>query len=396
MVTEPIAARKRGFLHRVIEGAGVSCEIGLPSGRVERFGDGPPQFRVNFKTDRLLRLGFDEFAFASAYVNGEVEIHGDMTAVMQLRSRLKDKMRVSMWLKFLSELLLAPETRINREAISAHYQFGDELYLSFIDQRYRFYSQGIFHSEDDSLEQASENKLENIFRAVQLKSGMRLLDIGGGWGGVVQYFGSRGIRVTALTLGEDSERFIGNLIREQGLPCEVILQDFLTFHPAEPFDAISICGVIEHIPNYARFSDQVWKCLRPDGVLFLDASASLVKYDVSAFARKYIWPGTHSYLCVQDLIRELLFHGMELVRVENESAHYARTMQQWAQRLEQNREMVIERWSEKVYRAFHLYLWTGARAFPDLLQAYHLVARRMEPRPPVVSKWRRALGLMGR
>jgi cyclopropane-fatty-acyl-phospholipid synthase len=396
MVSYFVAPSRPSFLRNVIEGAGISCEVMYPSGKIERFGLDEPQFKIRFRDYRLLRLNFDEFAFADAYVNGEIDVEGDMAALMRLRTCLKDKVRFSAWLKFIRTLLFKRETKVNREAIKDHYQYGDDLYLSFIDKRYRFYSQGIFHSEDETLEEASEHKLESMYKALKLKPGMRLLDIGGGWVGVAQYCGSRGVRVTELTLGEDSYRYIGNLIKEQNLPCEVLLQDFLTYKPAEPFDAIVIYGVIEHIINYKRFAEQVWNCLRPDGLLFLDASASIVKYDVSGFSRKYIWSGTHTFLCLQDLLEDLLFHGIELVRVENESAHYGRTMLHWAKRLEENRSMIIGRWGEKLYRAFHLYLWGGSEAFPELLQAYHLVARRMDRRLPAPGKWRRLLGWVGR
>ena len=396
MLSQFVAPGQSSFLHQIIEGTGISCEITFASGQTERFGAGDPQFKLHFRTNRPLRYGFDEFAFADAYVKGDIEVEGDMAALLRLRTRVKDRVRFSAWLKFVHALLFKRETSVNSQAITDHYQHGDELYLSFIDERYRFYSQGIFHHEDESLEDASEHKLENMYRALKLQPGMRLLDIGGGWGGVAQYCGSRGVRVTELTLGEDSYRYIDNLIRERNLPCEVLLQDFLTYEPAEPFDAIVIYGVIEHIINYPRFCEQVWKCLRPNGLLFLDASASIVKYDVSGFARKYIWSGTHTFLCLQDFVRDLLFHGMELLRVENESAHYGRTMLHWAQRLEESRELVIGRWGERLYRAFRLYLWGGSQAFPELLQAYSLVARRMERKPPVAGHWRRLLGWVGR
>ena len=82
--------------------------------------------------------------------------------------------------------------------------------------------------------------------------------------------------------------------------------------------------------------------------------------------------------------------------MHNESEHYGRTMHHWAQRLEQNRAAIIQRWGEPLYRAFRLYLWGGSQAFPELLQAYHLVARRLEQPPPVAVGWRRWLGFVGR
>ena len=388
--------RARRWVGDVVRGSGLSCRVRLPDGTAHHFGGEPPMFTLKFHSNRVLDRCLDELSFANAYVQGQIDIEGDMAAMLRLRTRVKDEVRVSAWLRFVASLCLRSETGVNRRAIKAHYQFGDELYLSFIDQRYRFYSQGIFRRPDEALEDASEHKLEQMFEALRLKPGMRLLDIGGGWGGVPQYCGARGVKVTSLTLGEDSHRFIGDLIRREGLPCEVLLQDFLTYEPEEPFDAIVIYGVIEHIVNYRRFSDQVWRCLKPQGRLFLDASASIVKYDVSGFSRKYIWSGTHTFLCLQDLLGELLRHGMQVLRVQNESEHYARTMLHWARRLEQSQEAIVRRWGEPLYRAFRLYLWGGSQAFPHLLQAYHLVAERMDERPPVAGPWRRWLAFIGR
>jgi cyclopropane fatty-acyl-phospholipid synthase-like methyltransferase len=120
--------------------------------------------------------------------------------------------------------------------------------LSFIDRKYRFYSHGICRSDGETLEQASEHKLETMYDALQLKPGMRLLDIGAGWGGVPQYCGPRGIQVTSLTLTDDSHNYTDNLIKRMELKnCSIILEDFLNYQPKERYDAAVIYGVIEHI-----------------------------------------------------------------------------------------------------------------------------------------------------
>jgi cyclopropane-fatty-acyl-phospholipid synthase len=363
------------LLRGIVEGSGVSCLVELPSGAFHQFGGSTPDFKVKFHDDRLLNKSFDELGFAEAYINGKIDIEGDIRQVLKLRQRIRDRIPLPIWLQFVSNLLKG-ETRINRAAIRAHYQHGDDFYLSFIDKNHRFYSQCIFRHENETLEEGAEHKFENMYNRLGLKPGMRLLDIGAGWGGVEQYCGSRGVHVTGLTLGDDSKRFIDDLIRANDLPCSMLQKDFLELRPDAPYDAIVILGVIEHIPNYRKFSAQVWNCLKPGGLLYLDASASIEKFDVGVFARKYVWPGTHTYLCLQDLIQELLFHGLEVLEVENESAHYGRTMLLWAQRLEENKEMIIARWGKKLFRTFQLYLWGGSEAFPEMLQAYHLVARR--------------------
>ncbi len=373
------------ILHRLVDGLDTPCEFGLPGGETVRFGSGPPKFRVTFHTPRALRRVFNELAVGRAYVNGEIDMEGDMLSLLDLRSRLRDKLNVSWLLKFWRELFAIDVTRVNKKAIQEHYNYGDDFYLTFIDSKYRFYSHGLFHSDDETLEQASEHKLETMYEALELKPGMRLLDIGGGWGGVTQYCGSRGVHVTTLTIAADSYNYISNLIRTQNFPGEVFQQDFLEHRPSAPYDAIVIYGVIEHIPFYRRFFRRVWDCLRPGGLFYLDAAATVEKFDVSAFNRQFVWKGPHTFLCLQDLIRELLYHGLDLQQVKQESRDYGLTMWHWARRLDENRQKIIDRWGEKLYRAFRLYLWGGCHTFrTDMLQAYHLVARRLDgpgPRP---------------
>ena len=68
---------------------------------------------------------------------------------------------------------------------------------------------------------------------------------------------------------------------------------------------------------------------------------------------------------------------MDLVEVKNESADYHLTMRHWAERLDEHRNEIIERWGERLYRTFRIYLWGGARSFAHgFLQAYHVVAQR--------------------
>jgi cyclopropane-fatty-acyl-phospholipid synthase len=292
-------------------------------------------------------------------------------------------------------LFLHTPTRVNARAIGHHYTLGDDFYLSFIDQRYRFYSHCIFRTDDETLEQAAEHKLESMWNGLGLRAGMRLLDIGGGWGGVTEYCGARGVHVTSLTLVEDSARYIRNLIREKGVAGEVIVEDILDHRPKQPYDHAVIYGVIEHIPNYPQFCERVWGALKPGGRLYLDASATVEKYDMGAFTRHYIWHGTHTFLALQDMIEELLFHGFEIVGVRRETHDYELTIRHWAERLDARREYIAQRWSEQTYRAFRAYLWAGAHQFKtNGLQAYHLVAERRAdpgPRPGILRRIRHFL-----
>lgn len=362
---------------------GTPGELELPGGETLTFGDGPPGFRAVLKNDRALRTRWNEFALGRAYVEGDIDLQGDLMALLDARDKLGfTTHKIGQYLVLAAQLLMPP-TLVNRRAIDYHYTFGDDFYLTFIDKRYRFYSHCVFKSDDDTLEDAAEHKLESMWNALGLQPGMRLLDIGGGWGGVTEYCGQRGVHVTSLTLVNDSANYIRNLIKEKELPGEVLVADILDHRTAECYDHAVIYGVIEHIPNYRRFCQRVWAALKPGGRLYLDASATKQKYAMSAFTRHYTWRGHHTFLAVQDMIQELLFNGFEIVEVKRETHDYEMTIRNWAERLDASHDKIAAQWSEELYRSFRIFLWGGAHAFrTNRLQAYHLVAeRRADPGP---------------
>jgi len=373
----------RRTLPQALVESGLACEVVSPDGRSRVLGEGAPAFRMTFNTKDALRLPATEWDVGLAYIEGKLDVEGDMFQVFELRNHLSMGTRPADAFRFLYNLLARSPIAANHEAIHQHYTLGDDFYLSFIDERYRFYSHCLFPEGTETLEEAAERKLESMWNALGLKPGMRLLDIGGGWGGVAEYCSPRGVHVTSVTLVEDSAKYIRSLIAEKGLSAEVVLSDFLDYRTDEPFDHAVIYGVIEHIPNYGMFCRKVWDCLKPGGRLYLDASATKEKFAISPVTRRYTWPGHHSFLCLQDMIREQLFHGFEVVEVARETRDYELTITRWAERFEEAKEFIVGKWGEQVYRAFRIFLWGGAHSFrTNRLQAYHVVSeRRADPGP---------------
>ncbi|WP_199434102.1 class I SAM-dependent methyltransferase [Qaidamihabitans albus] len=379
------------FLQRV----GARCEVEFPDGHTLRTAPGPTEFRVVFHSEQAVQTGLSQWAIGKAYIAGELDIDGDMWAVLALRDELAVGMPIADMVKFAATLFLTSPQKANQSAIQDHYTLGDDFYLTFVDQRYRFYSHCLFHDDTETLEEAAEHKLESMWQALGLQPGMRLLDIGGGWGGVAEYCSPRGVHVTSITLVEESAAYIRDLAQRKDLSVDVVLGDFLDFTTDEPFDHVVIYGVIEHIPNYIKFCQQLWRVLKPGGRLYMDASATKEKFAMSPVTRAFTWTGHHTFLCLQQMLQELLFHGFDVVDVRRETHDYELTITHWAQRLEQHRERIIQRWGEKTYRAFRVFLWGGAHAFhTNRLQAYHLVAQRRPDEGPRPGLARRVGGFL--
>jgi len=388
--TSPPKSKYAPLVYHLLKNINISSEFYFASGETLRFGSTAPKFTVTFHNDKIFCKGLDEFTLGQAYVNGEIDIEGDMGSLFEIRPYLKRKKNFPLFLKFLYLFLFCNPLSVNKKAIAHHYTLGDDFYLSYTDQKYHLYTQGHFHRDDESIEEASAHKMDFMWNALQLKPGMRLLDIGAGLAAVTRYCGPRGVHVTAVTLTKDSYNYHKNLIRINNIKnCQVFLEDFMAHQPAKPYDAIVIFGVIEHIPYYRNFAQKVWDCLKVNGRIYLDASATIEKYREHSFLRTYIYPGTLTFLCLQDIIQEFLFHGLEVLEVVDETHDYYLTLDQWAQRFEANRELIEKRWGEKIFRSFRLYLWAGRHAMSSrMTQGYRIIAKKNE-NPGIKPKFMR-------
>ncbi|WP_139556725.1 class I SAM-dependent methyltransferase [Methylotetracoccus oryzae] len=351
-------------------------EFTIPGERTYRLGKGEPKVKVVVNDPAALGAlrNLDELKICEAYVNGSLEIAGDMLSFVSLRRALRNSHPLySLWSR-LTPWLIGRLTS-DRLAIATHYDFPCEFYLRFLGPT-RCYSQALFERDDEALETAQQRKLDFAIDACHLKPGDHVLDVGGGWGSFVEHAGQRGIRVTALTISRQSEQFLTDLIARRNLPCRVRNEDFLEHTASEPYDAIVILGVMEHLPDYPAVLRQLQRLLKPGGHVYLDASASQHKYAKPAFISRYVFPADHAYLCLHDFLTSMAKTPLELLAVHNDRHSYFLTCKAWSENLEAARSEITCRWGQALYRCFRLYLWGSAYAFRShSLEAFRVVIR---------------------
>jgi cyclopropane-fatty-acyl-phospholipid synthase len=373
-IYDPILQR---IQRRLADRVKIPFEIRLWGNRVYRFGEGEPAVDILVRDRRgLAALGsLDELGICEAYMAGSLDVVGDMLRFVSLRGTLSDSHPlVYLWRRVAPWLL--GRTTANRQAIATHYEFANDFYLKFLDST-RCYSQAVFERDDEALDTAQRRKLDFAIESCRLKPGDRVLDVGGGWGCFTEHAGRRGIRVTALTISNQSESFMSDLIRRLQLPAQVLNQDFLMHRSPEPYDAIVILGVMEHLPDYAAVLKQFHRLLKPGGRVYLDASAFREKYVKPTFVSRYIFPGDHSYFCLHDFLDAVAKTQLDVLTVLNDRHNYYLTCKAWADKLEAARDEIIERWGEALYRRFRLYLWGSAYAFLNHgMEAYRVVLER--------------------
>jgi cyclopropane-fatty-acyl-phospholipid synthase len=354
-------------------------EIRLPNEGNYRFGDGDPRFTitVNDHNGLLALTRFDQLRFSEAYINGSIDIEGDMWGVVSSRETLRDRHPFhTLWRRIAP--LISGKLRTNIRAIADHYEYENGFFLKFLDPT-RCYSQAIFERDDEPLETAQRRKLNFVVNSCNLKPGDRVLDVGGGWGAFVEHAGKQGIHVTAITLAHHSEQYLKDLIQRLQLPCEVKYGDFYQYESPQPYDAIVILGVMEHLPDYRAVVGQFQRLLKPGGKIYLDASSFRKRYSKPAFISRYVFPGNHRYFCLHEFLAQIAKTNLEVQRVYNDRHSYYLTCREWAKNLELARQEISNRWGEKLYRIFRLYLWGSSYAFYSRsMDAYRVVMERPE------------------
>ncbi len=328
---------------------------------------------VNSRRGLTALASMDATRIAEAYRAGALDVEGSMQRVLALRDSFADRHPITNTWRFLRPRLFG-QVSSDKKWIADHYEREADFYLTFLDRRHRCYSQALFESPDESLEDAQTRKLDAAIDALGLPPGSRVLDVGGGWGAFTEHGGRRGLHVTSLTIAKASEQFINGLISEQNLPCRVVREHLMEHVPAQRYDGIVNLGVTEHLPDYPRTLRKYEQLLAPGGRIYLDASATRVSHDYSAFLLRHLFPGNGTTLCLHTYLEAVAASPFEVLRVHNDRENYRLTTLRWAQNLDAHRDEVVRRWGAEDFRTFQLYLWGCVDGFArDQVQAYRWV-----------------------
>jgi cyclopropane-fatty-acyl-phospholipid synthase len=347
----------------------ISFEVKDLDGTTTQLGPDSPVFTVQVTSAKGAQAlaSMDQFAIGVAYLQGGLDFQGDLMTALKMRGMFHDRHPIAWIARFI---------KADRPSISSHYDNDSDFFLTFMDKRHRCYTQGVFERDDELLEDAMTRKMDIALEAINAKPGDHVLEVGGGWGAFMEHAGKRGIRVTALTLAEESERYLNDLIAREGLPAKVIRQHALEYKSAERYDAVVNMGVTEHIPDYKTSLKQYAAWLKPGGRVYLDALAMRTKHNVSTFMSRYIYPGKSSPLVLHQYLKHVAHSPFQLISVEDDRHNYHLTCAEWARRLDAARDDIVKRWGDPFYRRFRLFLWGSAASFDTgMVEAYRWVLK---------------------
>ncbi len=267
-------------------------------------------------------------------------------------------------------------------AVRYHYDVGNEFFKLFLDESMT-YSCAIFSKGAQTLEEAQRAKLELVAGKLDLQPGMRVLDVGCGWGSFAMHAArEHGVEVVGITLSEPQAQLARERVAEAGLSekIEIRVQDYRQL-PRASFDAIASIGMSEHVGDAQidLYAQSLFGLLRPGGVLLNHAIAAL---DPDAepledlFSTRYVFPDGEP-LPLSRVQLALERAGFRTGHVEGFREDYAVTLRHWAQRLDEHLDEGEALAGVERTRVWRLYLRAAGQGFESGLTAvYQVRARR--------------------
>jgi cyclopropane-fatty-acyl-phospholipid synthase len=283
------------------------------------------------------------------------------------------------------ELILRGERHsVERDAAAVryHYDVGNDFFALFLDESMT-YSCAIFSNGAQTLQEAQRTKLDLVARKLELKSGMRLLDVGCGWGSFAIHAARHyGVSVTGLTLSPAQAELARAKVRQAGLGdrVEIRVADYRQL-PRSPFDAIASIGMAEHVgeSQIDLYAKSLFTLLRPGGLLLNHAIAALDPDDAplaDLFSMRYVFPDGEP-LPLSRILLALERTGFRTGHVEGFREDYSLTLRHWTQRLDDHLEQAGALAGPERTRVWRLYLRAARRGFDTGLTAvYQVRARR--------------------
>ncbi len=327
--------------------------------------DGARPWDLQVKDERMFEriLAQGTFGFGESYMDGWWESAAlDELVARLLRARLHTRVKGSA--KLVWDLIAARVS--NRQSKKrafhiglAHYDIGNELYGAMLDARMT-YTCGYWKNAA-TLDQAQEDKLDLVCRKVGLKPGMRVLDIGCGWGSFMKFAAEKyGVSCVGITVSREQMELGQKMCA--GLPIEFRLQDYRELN--EQFDCIISLGMFEHVgyKNYRTYMQVAARCLKENGLFLLHTiGGNHSATTTDPWIEKYIFPNS-----MIPSVKQIATASEGIFVMEdwhNFGTDYDKTLLAWYDNFSQAWPKLKEQYDEHFYRMWRYYLLACAGSF---------------------------------
>ena len=318
-------------------------------------------------------LLYPDLYFGEAYTNGSLVIeNGTLTEFLDITLRNIGRKDINIYGKIFNKLKgtyrhLTNFNKIikSKKNVSHHYDISEKLYDLFLDSN-RQYSCAYFKNENDTLEEAQENKIDHIIKKLNIKPNQKVLDIGSGWGTLAINIAKKTkASVTGITLSKNQLEYSNKKAKEMNLnnQVEFKLIDYRQLN--EKFDRIVSVGMFEHVGRkfYNTYFNVVSKLLRDNGIALIHTiGSSNPPRDPQPWITKYIFPGGYTP-SLSELAKPVENSGLIVSDIEVLRMHYSHTLRHWKERFLSKKDIVLGMFDEKFFRMWEFYLASCEMAF---------------------------------
>lgn len=331
-------------------------------------GDTAPAATIRLTNEKLYHKLFmnPELYAGEAYMEGTLVceqggIRGLLEVFAYNRRRLRKQPTQKIlrkWLKKIRKFHQQNKTDAAKKNVQHHYDLSNEFYRMFLDEDMN-YSCAYFDEPNISLAQAQLAKKRHIATKLYLQPGMKVLDIGCGWGGMAMYIAEQfDCQVTGITLSEQQCSLARQRVNEKGLQDKVHIELMDYRNVNQKFDRVVSVGMFEHVGlnHYLEYFKTIKNILVDDGCALVHSIGRKGGPGPTApWIRKYIFPGGYAP-ALSETFSEIEKSGLWVTDCEILRLHYAETLLEWDKRFQQNRLAVADLFDERFCRMWEFYL----------------------------------------
>jgi len=304
--------------------------------------------------------------FGEAYSNGDILIEGGtLTSFLDIVLMNIGRGEINFFTKLINKLSGSYRYLTNfnfikksKMNVAHHYDISDELYDLFLDPK-KQYSCAYFKNENDTLEDAQNNKIQHIIKKLNIQPNQKILDIGCGWGSLaIDIAKSINCEVTGITLSENQFAYCVKKAKELNMENQVRFKLIDYRELNEKFDRIVSVGMFEHVGRkfYKKFFKQIEKLLTDSGVSLIHTIGSVKPpRDPHPWVTKYIFPGGYTP-SLSEVTTPVEKAGLIVSDIEVLKLHYSHTLRHWKENCIKNKAQIIEMFDEKFFRMWEFYL----------------------------------------
>ena len=312
--------------------------------------------------------------FPEAYMRGEIKIeNGTLLDFLNMTFENIGRYEINIYGTFFKKILHTWRYLTNyniptksKKNVQYHYDKGEDLYDLFLDKKHRQYSCAYFLSENESLEDAQQNKINHIIKKLNLKPGQKVLDIGCGWGGMAFEIARQSqCEITGISLSENQINYCRRKAKELKLDNQVHFELCDYRSVKGKFERIVSVGAFEHFGKkfYKTFFKKVHDLMEENGICLLHTIGSVAPPGpVQPFVQKRIFPGG-IVPSLSDLIVPIEKTGLIIADSETLIHHYDKTLKAWLDRFLQNKNKAKFLYNKEFVRMWECYLSMCSAAF---------------------------------